>query len=319
MNALEATAARAPWFGGGEPIEVCEVAPRDGLQNEPGWVNTSTKVRLINQLSAVGFKKIEVTAFVSPKAIPALADAREVMKRIERRAGVTYAALVPNLKGAQAAIEAGVDELNLVMSASQSHNRANLRMGCDESFVQLLEVAQIGHAAGVGVNVSLSCSFGCPFEGEVAQGTVLQWCDDFLSASTVNGITLCDTTGMAYPSQVHGLTERFRARWPQTGLTLHFHDTRAMALANVMAAVDAGARRFDTALGGVGGCPYAPGASGNLCTEALVHALHWMGYNTGIELTELVRAAGDWQDVLKRRLPSPILKAGVRDRTFALK
>jgi hydroxymethylglutaryl-CoA lyase len=319
VNTLEASGCRTPWFGAGEPIDVCEVAPRDGLQNEPGWVDTLTKVRLINHLSAIGFKKIEVTAFVSPKAIPALADAGEVMQRIERRAGVTYAALVPNGKGAQAAIAAGVDELNLVMSASQSHNRANLRMGCDESFAQLREVAQIGHAAGVGVNVSLSCSFGCPFEGEVAQDAVLQRCDDFLRTGAVNGITLCDTTGMAYPSRVHELTQRFRARWPEAGLTLHFHDTRAMALANVMAAVDAGARRFDASLGGVGGCPYAPGASGNLCTEALVHALQLMGYHTGIDLPELVRAAGDWQEVLKRPLPSPILKAGVREGTFALK
>jgi hydroxymethylglutaryl-CoA lyase len=318
VNTPEVMTGCAPWFGAGESIEVYEVAPRDGLQSEPGWVDTSTKVKLINHLSVIGFKKIEVTAFVSPKAIPALADAREVMQLIERRAGVTYSALVPNLKGALAAIEAGVDELNLVMSASQSHNRANLRMSCDESFAQLREVAQIGYTAGVAVNVSLSCSFGCPFEGEVTQGAVLRFCDDFLSTATVNGITLCDTTGMAYPSQVYGVTERFRARWPEARLTLHFHDTRAMALANVIAAVDAGARRFDAALGGVGGCPYAPGASGNLCTESLVHALQWMGYHTGISLPELVRAAGDWQAVLKRPLPSPILIAGVREGALGL-
>jgi hydroxymethylglutaryl-CoA lyase len=202
--------------------------------------------------------------------------------------------------------------MNLVMSASESHNLSNLRMTREQSFAGLLEVAALARRHGVRVNVSLSCSFGCPMEGEVAQQVVLDWCARFADELGVDGITLCDTTGMAYPTQVRALTQVVRERWPGLELTLHFHNTRGMGLANVLAAIDAGADRFDASLGGIGGCPYAPGATGNVCTEEVVHALELMGYDTGVDLALLLQAARRLQDLVGHEVPSQIVKAGRR-------
>ena len=194
-------------------------------------------------------------------------------------------------RGAERALSCAVDELNLVMSASESHNRSNLRMTRDTSFAGLAEVTRAVQGTGVAINVSLSCAFGCPMEGDVPVQSVLDWCQRYVQELGAHGVTLCDTTGMAYPTQVTQLTQAFRERWPDTELTLHFHNTRGMGLANVLAAMDAGADRFDASFGGIGGCPYAPGASGNVCTEEIVHALNLMGYNTGVDLTRLLAAA----------------------------
>ena len=256
--------------------------------------------------------KIEVTAFVSPKAIPALRDAEVVLREIERRPGVVYRALVPTGRGAARAIEARADELNLVMSASESHNLANLRMTREQSFTALSEVNTLARQAGMAVNVSLSCSFGCPMEGDVPEAAVLDWCVRFAEDMGVRGITLCDTTGMAYPGQVAALTSAFRARWSSTELTLHFHNTRGMGLANVLAAIDAGADRFDASLGGIGGCPYAPGATGNVCSEEIVHALELMGYATGVDLARLIDASRCLPALIGHDIPSQIVKAGRR-------
>jgi hydroxymethylglutaryl-CoA lyase len=300
------------WNGAGRRIYMQEVGTRDGLQAESVFVPTLEKIALVDSLSRAGMAKIEVTAFVSPKAIPALADAQEVMRGIERVPGVIYSALVPNVRGAERAIESGVDELNLVMSASESHNLSNLRMTREQSFSGLCEVAGLARAASRAVNISLSCSFGCPMEGDVAEDMVLAWCARFIDEAGAGGITLCDTTGMAFPTQVASLTRRFRAAWPDIELSLHFHNTRGMGLANVLAGIDAGADRFDASLGGIGGCPYAPGASGNVCSEEVVHALQLMGYDTGVDLEQLLAASRRLPGLIGHETPSQVAKAGRR-------
>ncbi|MFD2297698.1 hydroxymethylglutaryl-CoA lyase [Paracidovorax citrulli] len=299
------------WHGAGRRIHMQEVGTRDGLQMEQAFVPTEDKIALVDALSAAGLAKIEVTAFVSPAAIPALRDAEIVMREIARRPGVVYAALVPNVRGAERAIEARTDELNLVMSASETHNLANLRMTRAQSFAALAQVVATAQGAGVAVNVSLSCVFGCPMEGDVAGAEVFGWVQRFADLG-VGGITLCDTTGMAYPAQVAALVAAARARLPAMAFTLHFHNTRGMGLANVLAAIDAGADRFDASLGGLGGCPYAPGASGNVCSEEVVHALELMGYDTGVDLPALLAAARRLPALIGHDIPGQIAKAGAR-------
>jgi hydroxymethylglutaryl-CoA lyase len=301
----------AVWNGAGRRISICDVGLRDGLQMEARFVPTEDKIALVHALSAAGLRKIEVTSFTSPNAIPALRDAEVVMRNIERHPGVTYTALVPNARGAERAIESRVDELNLVMSVSGTHNLANLRMTSMQSFAALSQVVAMAQGAGVPVNVSLSCVFGCPMEGDVALSTVCDWVRRFADLG-VRRITLCDTTGMAYPTQVAQVSAAALARWPDAAFTLHFHNTRGMGLANVLAAIDAGASRFDASLGGLGGCPYAPGASGNVSTEDLVHALELMGYDTGIDLPALLAAARRLPGVIGHDLPSQLAKAGPR-------
>lgn len=297
--------------GQGTGILVHEVAPRDGLQMEARFVPTDDKVDWINRLGRLGYAKIEVTSFTSAKAIPALADGEAVMQRIERAPGVVYTALVPNVRGAERALESRIDEFNLVMSCSETHNLANLRMTREQSFRQLAEVARMAQEAFVPVNVSLSCAFGCPMEGEVAPATVLGWMDR-LAALHVDGITLCDTTGMAYPTQVQALCGLALRAQPRLAFTAHFHDTRAMGAVNTLAAIEAGIRRFDMSLGGIGGCPYAPGASGNVATEDIAHMLHCMGYNTGLDMDGLLDAARRLETLVQHPLPAQVSRAGPR-------
>ncbi|BEU97265.1 hydroxymethylglutaryl-CoA lyase [Acidovorax sp. DW039] len=301
----------SPWQGAGRRVYLHEVGLRDGLQMEKVFVPTEEKIALANALSAAGFAKVEVTSFTSPTAIPSLRDAEIVMREIERRPGTVYSALVPNARGAERAIEARTDELNLVMSVSSTHNLANLRMTQAQSFAALAQVVALAQDAGVAVNVSLSCVFGCPMEGDVPAADVWAWVQRFVDLG-VPGITLCDTTGMAYPSQVHQITAAARARWPGVAFTLHFHNTRGMGLANALAALDAGADRLDASLGGLGGCPYAPGASGNVCSEEVVHALALMGFDTGVDLPLLLAAAQQLPALIGHDIPSQIAKAGPR-------
>ena len=300
------------WNGAGQRIFMQEVGPRDGLQVEERFVATADKIALVNALSDAGLAKIEVTSLVSPKAIPQLRDAEIVLREIRRVPGVVYTALVPNLRGAERAIEAKADELNLVMSASSSHNLANLRMTQPQSFAALSETAALARQAGLAVNVSLSCSFGCPMEGDVPEAAVLDWCARFVAELGAAGVTLCDTTGMAYPTQVGRLTQRFKQQFADTELTLHFHNTRGMGLANVLAGIAAGAERFDASFGGMGGCPYAPGATGNVCTEEIVHALDLMGYDSGVNLALLLAASRRLPALIGHDIPSQLVKAGRR-------
>ncbi|WP_229683213.1 hydroxymethylglutaryl-CoA lyase [Virgibacillus oceani] len=290
-------------------IFIHDVVPRDGLQNENQFIPTHQKIELINQLSEAGIDKIEVTSFVSPKAIPNLKDAEEVMKGINRKPGVTYSALVPNLKGAERALRCSVDEINLVVSVSDSHNLKNIRRTTAQTFEGFEEIMRYLSNENILVNGSLGTSFGCPFEGEIPEEKVLQLIDRYLELG-VNGITLADTTGMATPSQVYQLAKTVLDHWSELPLTLHFHNTRGMGLANVNEGIRAGVTRFDASLGGIGGCPFAPGASGNICTEDLVHMLLFMGYNVRADLDRLINTANYLQANVAHDLPGQIIKAG---------
>ena len=297
--------------GNGLKLSMNEVATRDGFQMECHFIDTTDKVALIDALSRLGYAKIEVTSFTSPQAIPALRDAEAVMRQIERVPGVIYTALVPNVRGGERALECGTGEFNLVMSASETHNLANLRMTREQSFRQLREVIALALAAGVPSNVSLSCAFGCPMEGEVPVEVVIGWIGRFAEAGA-SGVTLCDTTGMAYPTQVQALCETALRRYPTLAFTAHFHNTRAMGLVNTIAAIEAGVRNFDMSLGGIGGCPYAPGASGNVATEDVVHMLECMGYDTGIVLDGLIAASATLERLVGHALPAQVSRAGPR-------
>lgn len=293
----------------GDPLIVQEVSPRDGLQIEPTWVETVDKIALIDQLSLVGFSRIEAGSFVSPKAIPALRDGEQVFQGIARKPGVIYVALIPNLKGAQRAVESRADELNLVMSASQTHNLANMRMRCEASLAAFGDIVRFAADHAVRLNGSIATTFGCPFEGKIDEDRVLQIVDAY-QALGIQGISLADTTGMANPGQVERLVKRVLQRVPAGDLTLHFHNTRGLGLCNVLAAYEAGARRFDAALGGLGGCPFAPGASGNICTEDLVNLCDEVGIHTGIDLPHLLHMSRRLPDLLGHELPGQVAKAG---------
>jgi hydroxymethylglutaryl-CoA lyase len=285
-----------------------DVVTRDGFQIEPNFISTEDKVRLIDGLSECGFAKIEVTSFTSPKAIPMLRDAEEVMGKIKRVPGVEYTVLVPNLRGAERALESRADEFNLVMSTSETHNLANLRMTREKSFAGLAEVIKYVDGKAP-INISLSTSFGCPMEGDVPQAVVEEFAERFVDLG-VRGLTICDTTGMANPVQVKKMAESLQKQFPQTQLTMHFHNTRGMGLANVLAATQAGIVRFDGSLGGLGGCPYAPGASGNISSEDAIHMLDAMGYDTGIDISRLLGLARELPIIVGHTVPGQVAKAG---------
>ncbi|MGH8812699.1 MAG: hydroxymethylglutaryl-CoA lyase [Advenella sp.] len=288
-----------------------EVAPRDGFQNEARFIETDDKIAFIDQLSQCGYAKVEVTSFTSPKAIPALKDAEAVMHRIRRNPKVVYTVLVPNLRGAERAMSCGVDEVNLVMSVSETHNLSNLRMSRERSFEQLAAVIGEVRNTSTAINVSLSTVFGCPMQGDIAQDDVLAWVDRFAQLG-VEGVTLCDTTGMAYPTQAGNLFAAVLARFPDLQVTAHFHNTRGMALANTVTALQAGVVRFDSSLGGLGGCPYAPGASGNVTTEDMVHMLELMGYDTGVNLEGILAISRTLVPLIGHDVNSQTLAAGTR-------
>jgi hydroxymethylglutaryl-CoA lyase len=285
-----------------------DVVARDGFQIEPNFIPTDDKVRLIDELSDCGFAKIEVTSFTSPKAIPMLRDAEEVMGRIKRMSGVEYTVLVPNLRGAERALESKADEFNLVMSTSETHNLANLRMGREKSFSGLAEVVKYVDGR-TPINVSLSTAFGCPMEGDVPQSVVEGFVQRFADLG-VRGVTICDTTGMAHPAQVAKMANDLQKKYSDLQLTFHFHNTRGMGLANVLAAVQSGIVRFDGSLGGLGGCPYAPGASGNISSEDAIHMLDAMGYDTGMNIAKLLQLAKELPMIVGHEVPGQVAKAG---------
>ena len=285
-----------------------DVVTRDGFQIEPNFIPTDDKVKLVDELSQCGFAKIEVTSFTSPKAIPMLRDAEEVMGRISRVSGVEYTVLVPNLRGAERAFESGADEFNLVMSTSETHNLANLRMSREKSFSGLAEVIRYVNGR-TPINVSLSTAFGCPMEGDVPQSVVEKFVQRFADLG-VRGVTICDTTGMAHPAQVAKMADDLQKQFGNLQLTFHFHNTRGMGLANVLAAVQSGITRFDGSLGGLGGCPYAPGASGNISSEDAIHMLDAMGYDTGINIPKLLSLARELPLIVGHPVPGQVAKAG---------
>jgi hydroxymethylglutaryl-CoA lyase len=295
-------------------LYVNDVAVRDGFQIEKVFVPTATKIELINQLSRTGLHKIEVTSFVSPKAVPALADANEVLAGIDRVPGVIYVALVPNIRGVQNAVATAKkpDEVNGVVSASETHNRANINRTHAESLKELPTMVKVAHDAGMKITMSLSTTFGCPFEGHVHEDVVFEFVERFRGLG-FDGVSLADTTGMANPRQVRELTAKVLERFPppdENYYTLHFHNTRGMGLANVVAGIEAGVRSFDGSLSGLGGCPFAPGASGNICTEDMVNMLEDMGHDTRIDLAKLLAVARRIPLVVGHDTPGQVMKAG---------
>jgi hydroxymethylglutaryl-CoA lyase len=296
-------------------ISLREVGPRDGLQNEDP-VPTDAKVALIDQLSQTGVRRIEAVSFVHPKAIPQMADADDVWRQIRRAAAVRYSALVPNSRGATRALDAGFAELEAVVSASDTHNRKNVNRSTEESLDDIAIIIDQAHQAGATCQVIVSTAWGCPYEGEVpVQRTVAV--ASRAVADGADSVSFGDTTGMATPSRVQALVGAFRSRHPQTGVNLHFHNTRGTGLANVLTALELGVADFDASVGGLGGCPYAPGATGNIATEELIYMVEDMGVATGIDLAAMIEAAAAAERIVGRTLPSQVLRAGPRTRTIA--
>jgi hydroxymethylglutaryl-CoA lyase len=300
-----------------ERVTICEVGPRDGFQIEPAFIPTEQKIEVVDLLSEAGVPRMQVTSFVHPKAVPQLRDAEQVMARIRRRPATRYAALVPNDKGASRAVDAGADEIHTVVSASESHNLANVNMTIAESLEKLRAVAAIAARARLPVQGGVSTAFGCPFEGEVPLARLERVVGALIDLGA-RAIGLGDTTGMANPRQVVRVLEHLQERFEGIEWTLHTHDTRAMAIPNVLAAMACGVTHFDASIGGLGGCPFAPGASGNVCTEDLVHCLWAMGIETGIDLDRLIATSARVQEIVGRALPGQIVKAGVWTRRHPL-
>jgi hydroxymethylglutaryl-CoA lyase len=297
-------------------VSLREVGPRDGLQNEAP-VATPDKIALLDALSATGVRRIEAVSFVHPRAIPQMADAAEVWDGARRNPDVSYSALVPNVRGAERALAAGFTELEVVVSASDTHNRANINRSTAESLDGIAELIGLVHGAGGTVEVIVSTSFGCPYEGDVPVSRVVSVVDRAV-AHGADRIAFGDTTGMGTPTRVTALVDAVRSRHADLPMLLHFHNTRGTALANVLAALQLGVTEFDASVGGLGGCPYAPGASGNLASEELVHMLEDMGIATGVDLEALLEAARLAERLVGRELPSAVLRAGPRTRRTAL-
>jgi len=290
-------------------IAIQEVSTRDGFQIEKRFVETRLKIELINRLSRTGLKRIEVSSFVSPKAIPNLRDAAEVFANIDRLPGVTYGALVPNLRGAEAALKARADEINFVLSVSETHNRANMGMSFDASFAEFERVAGLIKATPTALNGTIATAFGCPFEGTQGASRVLDVAAAYLACGATS-ITLADTTGMAHPLQIAELCTSFGLRFKDIPLTLHLHNTRGLGIANCLAGYSAGVVRFDAALGGLGGCPFAPGATGNVCTEDLIHMWQLLGVKHNADLPALLEISRDLVAIVGHELPGQVVRAG---------
>ncbi|MBI5586033.1 MAG: hydroxymethylglutaryl-CoA lyase [Deltaproteobacteria bacterium] len=290
-------------------VTVVEVGPRDGLQNEAEFVPTDQKIALIERLAETGLKRIEITSFVHPKAIPQLQDSEEVVKRIQGKPEVVYSTLVPNEKGLERALTAGVKEIGLFVSASETHNQKNVRMSIADSLKGFRNIAEKALASTVRMRGYIVTAFGCPYEGKIAPEKVEFIIDEY-QALGIHEIALGDTTGMANPLMVSRLMERLRPRFTQAAPALHFHDTRGLALANILAALQQDIHIFDGAIGGLGGCPYAPGASGNVATEDLINMLEEMGIETGVDLRKLIECARYAGEIIKRDLSGHISRAG---------
>ncbi|MGE7091237.1 hydroxymethylglutaryl-CoA lyase [Lysinibacillus sp. NPDC048646] len=284
-------------------VTLKEVGPRDGLQNEKIHIATADKIQLVNLLSQTGLNYIEVTSFVHPKWIPQLADAVEVLQAIKREKDITYAALVPNMRGLERALQADIDEVNVFMSASESHNQNNINKTIAETFPILQEVVTGAKSENKNVRGYISTVIGCPYEGYIQPEKVLRVTDKLLEMG-VDEISLGDTIGVGVPTQVESLLEELLKRYPTEKFAMHFHDTRGTALANIMKSLEMGMTKFDSALGGLGGCPYAKGASGNVATEDLLYLLDGMGIETGVDMKLLLEAANFIEQKLGKTVAS---------------
>lgn len=295
-------------------IYINDVGVRDGFQIEKVFIPTETKIAFIDQLSQTGLAKIEATSFVHPKFVPNMADAETVLANIQRVAGVTYSALTPNIKGMERAIAchqsgAKIDEMNLFMSATETHNMANVKRTTAQSLEDFAVMVPMAKRVGIRTNGTVSTSFGCPFEGAVSEARVMEIAAKYLAIG-FDGLTFADTTGMANPRQVERMMREAVKRFPDTEITLHFHNTRGMGLANVIAGIAAGVVHYDASIAGLGGCPFAPGATGNICTEDLVNMLQDMGMDTGVDLDKLLGAAVKIPAIVGHDVPGQVMKAG---------
>lgn len=292
-------------------IEICEVGPRDGLQNECKIVPTETKVELITRLIDSGIRNIEAVSFVNPKVVPPMADAEEVLNSLPKRNGVRFGGLVLSRSGLDRALKTDVDFLHVVTTTSDSFNLRNVKRTVEQAVGELSLVIKEGAASGKGVAGVLGTAFGCPFEGEVPFENVLKVAERFMEAGCTE-ITLADTTGMANPIQVQRIVKSFfDAFGKDLSLGLHFHNTRGLGLANVLAGYQAGVRRFDSSIAGLGGCPFAPKAVGNVCTEDMINMFDGMGVNTGTDLPSVLETAKWMETVMERPLDGMLMKAGI--------
>ena len=291
-------------------VVVTEVGTRDGFQAEAKFIDTAVKAEIIDAMIATGLSHIEATSFVSPRAVPQLADAHDVLSRLTRRMDAHIAALVPNARGAERALGAGVDEVVCFVSASETHNQTNLNASIEKSLANVAEVAAIVRGK-VRIRGAVACAFGCPFEGEVPVEAAMRVIEAYAELQ-FDSLGLGDTTGMATPRTVARLVEAIRKRHPALPIALHFHNTRGVGLANVMVGLDLGVREFESSIAGLGGCPFAPGATGNICTEDLVYLLEESGFDTGIDLGALIDVARRVETVIGRPLPGQVMKAGPR-------
>jgi hydroxymethylglutaryl-CoA lyase len=297
-----------------QSVRLREVGPRDGFQNEPETIPTDDKVRLIGMLGAAGYRRMELTSFVRADVIPQLADADDVLDRYEKLAGVAYSVLIPNEKGLDNALarRERFDEVNLFLSASETHNRKNVNRSIEESFSGLERVISRARAEDLRCEGVISVSFGCPYEGDVPPDRVFSIAER-LAGAGCEEIAFGDTTGMANPLQVGEFFDAARERLPGHELTAHFHNTRGQGLANVLAALEHGVDSFESAFGELGGCPVPPGATGNISSEDLVSMLEEMGVETGIDLERLIEASSGVREILGRPLGSHVLTAGPVD------
>ena len=300
----------------GAHITVCDVGPRDGFQIERDFIPTERKIAIINGLIAAGLRELQVTSFVSPRAVPQLADAAEVMAGIDRSKGARLTALVPNARGAERAAEAGIDVMEVFCSASETHNRKNVNKPIMESLRAFRPVAEIAAGSGIAMSGGIATAFGCPFEGEVPPAQLVRIARAYRDELGIQQVGLGDTIGMATPKTVRAALAALRDALPEMKIGLHFHNTRGVGLANVMVGLSEGVTHYDASIGGLGGCPFAAGATGNICTEDLVYLLQESGYETGIDLEGLIEVAQLTQRVIGRELPGQVMKAGPRLRRF---
>ena len=299
-------------------IVITEVGTRDGFQSEKKTVDTKDKILLINDLIQAGFKRIEFSSFVSPKAIPQLADADEVIKGIKRNSDTTLTALVPNLRGAIRAVEGKIDEIVVFLSASESHNNKNLNRSIKESLLGFEEVIKLANDVNIPVHGDISTAFGCPFEGEISSKKIVEITKEYKNLG-FKGVTLGDTTGMATPPVVTKAIRDIKENVPGFEITLHFHNTRGVGLANVLVGLNEGIIHYESCFGGIGGCPFAPDATGNICTEDLVYLMHEMNIDTGIDLNKLINIAKKAETILGYSLPGQVMHAGPRLKKYSIK
>ena len=298
-------------------VRVTEVGPRDGFQSEKTVLKTEDKIDIINNLIEAGFPRIEVSSFVSPKAIPQLADAETILNKVNRNSNTTLAALVPNSRGALRAVEAKLDQIVVFLSASESHNKKNVNRSVDESLQGFREIADIAGKNNIPIQGDIATAFGCPFEGNISPKTLANISKEYKKMG-FRGVTLGDTTGMATPVVVTDAINAIRDNVPDFNITLHFHNTRGVGLANVMTGLNEGITDYESCFGGMGGCPFAPNATGNICSEDLIYLLHEMGIETGIDLDKTIEIAKKVESLVGHKLPGQVMRAGHRLLSYSM-